>query len=218
LIRLAGVVAAPSLHKKGEFQVRGSVLRQRKHGAWRCDAAQDMRSERDQRHFGLRGERGRHNDRLPKRTAQPLQPTDQIHGRADGREIKARQWASSRCCIGASSSGISGVAICLLHGGEARFQFCDNAFKCVDPGSLQLSNIVIRQGLLVEFINEPQTTGSDLFLRGKRPSHPGDASGNCYCCGNEDCRSARPAGTASCAGAIGQPGLSGSCECASGTH
>jgi hypothetical protein len=34
----------------------GSVLRQRKHFASRCDAPQDMRSEWDQRHFGLRGE------------------------------------------------------------------------------------------------------------------------------------------------------------------
>jgi YD repeat-containing protein len=65
----------------------GSILRQGEDQAWRCDTAERMRSKRDQRHLRLGGKRAGHKDRLAQRFAQPLQPADQIDGRADGGEI-----------------------------------------------------------------------------------------------------------------------------------
>src|SRR5262249_58052119 len=62
----------------------GSILRQGEDHAWRCNAAERMRSERDQRRLRLSGKRGGYEDRLAQRFAQPLQPADQIDGGADG--------------------------------------------------------------------------------------------------------------------------------------
>jgi SAM-dependent methyltransferase len=66
-----------------------SILGQGEDRARGRDSAEDMRSERDQRRFGLGGERARHENRLAERPAQPFQPADQIDGGADRREIQA---------------------------------------------------------------------------------------------------------------------------------
>src|SRR5262249_61512744 len=62
----------------------GSILRQGEDHARRCNAAERMRSERDQRRLRLGGKRAGHEDRLAQRLAQPLQPADQIDGGARG--------------------------------------------------------------------------------------------------------------------------------------
>src|SRR5215470_19118185 len=69
--------------------VAGSILRQGEDHAWRCNAAERMCSERDQRRLRLGGKRAGHEDRLAQRFAQPLQPADQVDGGADGGEIQA---------------------------------------------------------------------------------------------------------------------------------
>jgi hypothetical protein len=56
-----------------------SRLRHGEDGAWRCETAQRMRSERYQRYPGLGGECARDMDVLAERPAQPLQPADQVH-------------------------------------------------------------------------------------------------------------------------------------------
>ena len=66
----------------------GSILRHGEDGAGRCDTAQRMRSERDQRHIGFGGERARDQDGLAERPAEPFEPADQINGGTDRREIQ----------------------------------------------------------------------------------------------------------------------------------
>ena len=56
--------------------VAGSILRQGKDHAWRCNAAERMRSERDQRRLRLGGQRAGHEDRLAQRFAQPTDRLD----------------------------------------------------------------------------------------------------------------------------------------------
>ena len=73
-----------SLHPGYDIQ----LLRQGEHRAWRCDAAEWMRAERDQRRVGLGRERARHQHRPAERPAQSFEPAHEIDGGTDRGEVE----------------------------------------------------------------------------------------------------------------------------------